>query len=103
MEQPSPNVRRLLSHPDRRVLLQELLQVEETTFDALVATLAASSPDHDDESAQIALHHVHLPKLQDAGYVERDDDTVVSTVPESLATQLDCVLTENCSKSKEQV
>jgi hypothetical protein len=84
-------------------LLRELLQVDATTFDALAATLAASSADHDDESARIALHHVHLPKLQDAVFVELDDDTVVSTVPDSLATQLDGTPSENGSKSREHV
>lgn len=103
MERPTPNVRRLLSHPDRRVLLRELLQVDATTFDALVATLAASSADHDDESARIALHHVHLPKLQNAGFVEWDDDTVVSTVPDSIASHVDGFPAENATKSKEHV
>lgn len=57
-----------LSHPLRRRVLRELAGA-----DALdVAALAAGS---DPERARLQLHHVPLPKLAAAGYVEWDPDS----------------------------
>lgn len=68
-----------LSHPSRRFVLARLDEADSAMALAdLACDLAtrerggerAAVPDDAIESAQIALYHVHVPKLADAGVVE---------------------------------
>lgn len=66
---PSVDARlEVLAHPERRRLVTELLAAEP---EAAVPVVAGS--DEDTDSLQIAMHHVHVPKLVEQGIVERDE------------------------------
>lgn len=79
----------VLSNANRRFVLAHLAQRgTPPTLDPLAAALAEWSDDLSHEDARIALHHVHLPKLEDAGLVEYDD-TVALT--DDAADSLDLV------------
>jgi hypothetical protein len=68
-----------LANADRRFVLAHLSQREtETSLGPLGAALAANSDDLSHEDARIALHHVHLPKLEAAGLLEYDDTIELS-------------------------
>ena len=73
----------LLSHPLRRRLLVELPDHDNpVSLHALVDDLAGSGTTGSDESldpddVRAQLHHVHLPKLSTAGWVEYDAETAV--------------------------
>lgn len=58
----------VLRHPERRRLIEELLAAEP---DAEVPFVAGRTADAD--SLQIAMHHIHVPKLVDRGVVERSE------------------------------
>lgn len=84
-----------LAHPKRRLLLFALFdepEGSELRYDAL--------PELDDERAQRALYHVHLPKLEQYGYVDwdRNDWTVTHgpqwTDVEPLLTLVDTYLND---------
>ena len=63
-----------LANADRRFVLAHLSQRETgPTLGSLAAALAAKSDELPDKEARIALHHVHLPKLEAAGLLEYDD------------------------------
>lgn len=73
----------LLTHPFRRYVLYYLTaESERVDIDALAAALAnwdgGPSPvaerTHSDD-VEVALRHIHLPKLADAGVVAFDEDT----------------------------
>jgi DNA-binding transcriptional ArsR family regulator len=64
----------VLSSSKRRFVLSHLAQRETSpALDPLAGALAEWSDDLSHEDARIALHHVHLPKLRDAGLVEYDE------------------------------
>jgi len=64
----------ILANANRRFVLAHLSQRETPpSLGPLAAALAADSDDLSHEDARIALHHVHLPKLEEAGLVEYDD------------------------------
>jgi|GEM_PF-1610536 len=64
----------VLSNANRRFVLAHLVQRETPpALDPLAGALAEWSDDLSLEDARIALHHVHLPKLQQAGLVEYDE------------------------------
>ncbi|QPV64576.1 hypothetical protein I7X12_08170 [Halosimplex litoreum] len=61
----------VLSSANRRFVLAHLSQrATPPALDPLAGALAEWSDDLSHEDARIALHHVHLPKLEDAGLVE---------------------------------
>ncbi|QLH81020.1 DUF7344 domain-containing protein [Halosimplex pelagicum] len=64
----------VLSDSNRRFVLSHLAQRETPpALDPLAGALAEWNDDLTREDARIALHHVHLPKLGDAGLVEYDE------------------------------
>lgn len=74
----------LLSNSRRRFVIEYLHQHEEsTTLSELAAQLAAQESDTDTESiadkqrkiVYVSLYQVHLPRLNDAGFIEYDADT----------------------------
>ncbi len=83
----------LLANRHRRLLLDQLAQDgSRSTIDELAAALAENQSSADSpysvEDVKIALHHIHLPQLADAGVVQYDpqDGIVVPTaVVEPLA------------------
>lgn len=62
------------AHPIRRELLCLLHEHDSTTsdIDQLSRALAASAEDATAHDVRIHLHHVHLPKLQAAEFIEFD-------------------------------
>lgn len=73
-----------LANEHRRAVLRTLegRESKPIPFGTLVATVAAEVPDRDavgdvDDQrrrVELALHSVHLPKLEDCGLVRREDD-----------------------------
>jgi DNA-binding transcriptional ArsR family regulator len=86
---------RLLAAPERRVLLSVLQERDGGPVDVstLARDLSTRLREHDPDRArtpddlQIALHHVHLPKLEAAGVVEWSDDRV-RLVPDEYVDRL---------------
>lgn len=72
-----------LRAPERRALLLSLHErgsrplVVGDGMGGSTGDAALSVESLDAEFDLVRLHHVHLPKLADAGYVERDDDRIV--------------------------
>lgn len=68
----------VLANEHRRLILSYLAETDNdvTTFEDLVDHLlvheAEAVDDLTDESVAIALHHIHLPKLKEAGLIEYD-------------------------------
>lgn len=66
----------VLAHRDRRVILSQLVQHgNHIDFDRLVELIGDTGPDtptgaRDTERTRIDVHHVHLPKLANAGLIE---------------------------------
>ena len=77
----------VLANANRRFVLAHLSQREAPpSLAPLAAALSAWSDDLTHEDAQIALHHAHLPKLENAGLVEYDDTVeLTERADESLA------------------
>lgn len=73
----------LLTDAHRRYVLKHLTQESETVdFDTVAASLAArdagqtrESQSTSSTSIEVQLHHIHLPKLVDAGVITFDEDT----------------------------
>lgn len=67
----------VLSHPYRRRVLTRLRDGADRNDDALAPEALRDAP-ADPDHLRTELHHVHLPKLDDASYVrwDRDADTV---------------------------
>jgi len=64
----------VLADANRRFVLSHLAQREASpALDHLTGALAEWNDDLDREDARIALHHVHLPKLEEAGLLTYDD------------------------------
>ncbi|WP_415379819.1 hypothetical protein [Halosimplex sp. TS25] len=76
----------VLSNANRRFVLSHLSQRENSpALDPLAAAMAEWSDDLDREDARIALHHVHLPKLEEIGFVEYGDTVeLTDDAPDSL-------------------
>lgn len=68
---------RLLADDERRTLLGLLLDEGTSTVDSLRDCIA--DDDEDTRHADIRLHHIHLPKLADAGLVDHDADEALVT------------------------
>jgi len=81
------NLLAVLANADRRFVLAHLSQRETPpSLDPIAAALSTRTDDLTREDAQIALHHVHLPKLEDAGLVEYGDTVeLTDRAEESLA------------------
>lgn len=65
---------RSLAAKDRRRLLHDLRQ-QEPLDTAESTTVVANGSGRDLDELEAELHHVHLPKLVDAGYIEHDRET----------------------------
>ncbi len=61
----------LLSNGHRHRLLTTLLEEGSTTA---IPPSDDAGPEADPESVRLALYHIHLPKLEDAGLIEWDRD-----------------------------
>lgn len=66
---------KILSHPTRRTLLRQLRNVETTTVRAAAGSLAEAERIEEVERVETMLHHVHLPKMADAGILDYDPET----------------------------
>jgi hypothetical protein len=72
----------IMMHPDRRYVLYHLSETSDAVdFDTLVSRVVAWNERHTDtagigdrESVAVTLRHVHLPKLDAAGFVRFDAD-----------------------------
>lgn len=85
----------VLSHPVRRSLLRVLRETGPTTVERAASRLAdgAGRPDGaraGGDRLDVALHHVHLPKMAAAGVVEYDPTsrTVAPDAPARVAYAL---------------
>lgn len=91
---PTDEVLDLLCHRERRVVLRTLIErsdpVEVDTLarrlDRTVAGGAPAGAGTVPERALIRLHHVHLPKLADAGALRYDADDGVVTATDDVDT-----------------
>lgn len=83
----------LLRNPERRIIVRELVgHGETTTMETLAAAVVSRIDDHDERSARIRLHHVDLPRLEEAGvldYDSRNGDVVPGDSAEELMQYLD--------------
>ena len=70
-----------LANERRRTLIVELFDAtNEIPVEELVAKLAG--PEADEREIAVSLYHVHLPKLDDMGVIDWDDDRgCVETTP----------------------
>lgn len=72
----------VLSHPKRRALLYALQGTETTTGEEVVRTLVETDGYRSDggglleeaNRVEVALHHVHLPKMEAAGVIDYDPE-----------------------------
>jgi DNA-binding transcriptional ArsR family regulator len=66
-----------LSDSTRRLVVSVVADEDAVAVDDLASAVAALDPsDPDPRDVALRLHHVHLPRLVDAGAVVVDDDTV---------------------------
>lgn len=65
-----------LGHIDRRRLLLALLDAEEAN--TLPVEIDGSEHGADGVPLQMSMHHVHLPKLADLGFVDADHGSVTT-------------------------
>ena len=81
----------VLSNPRRRVVVSQLDEHGgPLSVDELAAELARresdtqrnESTDEQSRKIHLALHHIHVPKMVDAGIAERNEDDTVSLVDE---------------------
>jgi SOS-response transcriptional repressor LexA len=63
-----------LAHEQRRTLLLDILESNPQDADVEPAT-GESAPTDAEQRAQTEMYHVHLPKLEEYGYIEWDEDT----------------------------
>jgi len=79
----------VLADANRRFVLSHLAQRETApALDQLTGALAEWNDDLDREDARIALHHVHLPKLEAASLITYDDTIELA---DDAATSLELV------------
>ncbi len=89
---------KLLADHRRRALLQCLRNTEAPMpISTLVTELTEGNeqvPSDDTADTEIALHHIHLPKLADTGIIEYDQSTqqAVYTAPPQVDALLDQML-----------
>jgi hypothetical protein len=87
---------KLLADHRRRVLLQSLRNTEAPMpISTLVTELTQGDgrePSKRDGETEIAVHHIHLPKLADAGVIEYDQSAQQATY--SASPQVDALLEE---------
>lgn len=69
----------VLASPECRVLLREL-DDGPRSVEELGAVLADADGIRDETDAVIAVHHVHVPKLEAAGLVTVEDDVVAPSI-----------------------
>jgi len=71
---PTDELFGVLANANRRFVLEHLSNREsDPTLSQLAATLADWNETLSEEDARIALHHVHLPKLEEVGIVTYDE------------------------------
>jgi hypothetical protein len=87
-----------LANPHRRVVLYYLREHERASLDALAACVAGwtasgpgTGPTTEAETVRAALHHVHLPKLANAGLITYDAEARCATL-EPLSPTADRLL-----------
>lgn len=76
-----------VSHQYRRRLLGELLECDPDDIDVVRIPNDIQDGEMDSESLEIELHHVHLPKLKEAGFIEWDIDNQVVRGPKFEAIE----------------
>ena len=85
-------VHRVLSNADRRELLAWLAEREDRrpSLAELVDVVAKNTTDTERHRARTALHHVHLPMLEEADIIQYDADRqrIVNTDGEHRAVQI---------------
>lgn len=97
-----------LAAPRRRFILDYLMDVEagRASFDELVDHVIEEethSPAPDREAVETALHHTHLPKLADAGFVDVDrENGVVTTTDRTRQTEPYLAFARNWPAEAEQ-
>ncbi|MFB9805685.1 ArsR family transcriptional regulator [Haladaptatus pallidirubidus] len=64
-----------LASPRRRLVLRELLNGEQSVT-SLAQKIASEETDSEPRRIYAQLHHSHLPKLEDSGFVAVGDGTV---------------------------
>ncbi|WP_458191118.1 DUF7344 domain-containing protein [Haladaptatus sp. NG-WS-4] len=98
---------KLLADHRRRVLLQSLRDTEAPMpISALVAELTEGDgwePSERDVDTEIAVHHIHLPKLADAGMIEYDhsDQQAAYTAPPQVDALLEKMLVTVSTEEQE--
>jgi len=76
MKEQIDRVFRAMAHPLRREVLALLARRDDGVADVVeLADRLDHLSEKTDEQLRVALHHVHLPLLRDAGLVEYDDRT----------------------------
>lgn len=79
---------RLVADDERRTLLGLLADADRVPVEDLRASI---TDDGDSQHADIRLHHIHLPKLEDADLVRRDDESVgLTDHGRAVAARVDC-------------
>ena len=67
----------LLADDCRRATLRHLFITEEPVeFEELVTAVTSAKERSNRADLTVALHHLHLPKLEQAGVIETDDDGI---------------------------
>lgn len=69
----------VLANPERRILLDEL-DDGPSTVSQLGSALADARESQTETEALSMVHHVHVPKLEQTGIVDVDDDVVVPII-----------------------
>lgn len=86
----------LLSDPIRRGVLRLLVEDEASTREALTRALADVEGLDREEAARlrVAMHHIHLPKLDDEQYIDYDPlmgDVVLWADPDAVSEDLGAI------------
>lgn len=78
IDMPAPSVVfSTLASARRRLVLGELLERDQSvSVSSLAQTIASAEPNSESRRIYAQLHHSHLPKLEDAGFVTVDDGSV---------------------------
>jgi hypothetical protein len=64
-----------LAHEHRRRVLLSLLDEESCSAEVALLTETLEAPNRSQERVRTELHHVHLPKLDNLGFVTWDEPT----------------------------
>lgn len=83
---PQDDVFAVLSHEHRRLVVHELT-FGPRTVDGLARAIADATDMETVDDAMVALHHVHVPKLEQAGLVTVEDGIVTGTVSDTRHAQ----------------